>query len=243
MPLSGNATGYCGGKNAERAKVRLHSSNQVFAENAPARPPACPLYTRKRTSSHPPRMSANSHYRTSRCPLREPSKTSNSDFCIAEGSGTLVADHAAGKTGQDWCECRQTGAVRDLPIGGSGGGEGLVPENPAAHRWAAAHPFAAMTAARPDASSLPNRTGLCRAARSAPSRGKMVTGASYSSPNQPNRERTTAYRASAGPDLQPDGRRATAVGDWQESSGESRLRLAAFCGSTRRTCRESECDL
>ncbi len=95
--------------------------------------------------------------------------------------------------------------------------EGLVPEIPPAHRWAAASPIAAMTTAHPSASRAPDRTGLCRAARIAPSRGKMVTGASYSSPNQPDQERTTAYRTSAGPDLQPDGRCATAVGDWKES--------------------------
>ena len=56
------------------------------------------------------------------------------------------------------------------------------------------------------------------------SRGKMVTGPGFSSPNPPDQERTTAYRDSSGPDSRSDAHCATLVGDWEEPSGESRLR-------------------
>ena len=52
---------------------------------------------------------------------------------------------------------------------------------------------------------------------------RMVTGSSFSSPNQPDQERTTAYRDSSGPDSQLDAHCATVVGDWEEPSGESRF--------------------
>ena len=57
----------------------------------------------------------------------------------------------------------------------------------------------------------------------APSPCKMVTGPSFSLPNQPDQERTTAYRDSSGPDSRSDAHCATIVGDWEEPSGESRL--------------------
>ncbi len=50
----------------------------------------------------------------------------------------------------------------------------------------------------------------------------MVTGPGFSSPNQPDQERTTAYRDSSGPDSRSDAHCATIVGDWEKPSGESR---------------------
>ena len=52
---------------------------------------------------------------------------------------------------------------------------------------------------------------------------EMVTGSSFSSPNQPDQERTTAYRDSSGPDSRSDAHCATVVGNWEEPSGESRF--------------------
>ncbi len=78
-----------------------------------------------------------------------------------------------------------------------------------------------MTALSPVASRSPDRTGVCRAGRSAPSQCEMVTGPGFSSRNQPDQERTTTYRDSSGPNSRPDAHFATIVGDWQESSGES----------------------
>ncbi len=80
-----------------------------------------------------------------------------------------------------------------------------------------------MTALHPGASRSPDRTGLCRAGRSAPSQCEMVTGPGFSSPNQPNQERTTVYRDSSGPNSRSDAHYATIVGDWEEASGEFRL--------------------
>ncbi len=92
------------------------------------------------------------------------------------------------------------------------------------HRWAAAGPFAAMTAAHPVASRSPDRTGVCCAGRSASSRCEMVTGPGFSSPNQPDQERTTVYRDSSGPNSRSDAHCAANVGDWEEPSGESRVK-------------------
>ncbi len=69
----------------------------------------------------------------------------------------------------------------------------------------------------------PDRTGVCCASRSAPSQCEMATGPGFSSPNQPDKERTTAYRDSSGSNLRPDASCATIVGDWEMPSGESRL--------------------
>ncbi len=148
----------------------------------------------------------------------------HADAGSAERGGALVADDAAEEAGQDWCQGHQTRAVRDLPIGRSGGGERPVPAHSAADRWAATGPFAAMAAAHPVASRSPDRTGVCGAGRSAPSQCKMVTGPGCSSSNQLDKERTTAYRASAGPDSRPDAHCATNVGNWGEPSGECRFR-------------------
>ncbi len=83
-----------------------------------------------------------------------------------------------------------------------------------------------MTAAHSVASRTPNRTGVCGAGRSAPSQCEMVTGPGFLSPNQPDQERTTAYRDSPGPDSRSDDPCATIIGDWEEPSGESRTRSA-----------------
>ncbi len=92
---------------------------------------------------------------------------------------------------------------------------------------AAAGSFAAMTAAHPVASRSPDGTGVCCAGRSVPLQCEMVTGPGFSSPNQPDQERTTAYRDSSGPDSRSDAHCATIVGDWEEPSGEPRLKNLA----------------
>ena len=80
-----------------------------------------------------------------------------------------------------------------------------------------------MTAADPVASRLLDRTGVYGAGRSAPSQCEMVTGPSFSLANQPDQERTTAYRDSSGSDARSDAHCATIVGDCEEPSGESQL--------------------
>ncbi len=135
----------------------------------------------------------------------------------------LVANHTAGEAGQDWSQGRPPWPVRHVPTGRGGGAEGAVPKNPPSHRWAAAGPFAAMTAVQPVASRSPDRTDVCCAGRSAPSQCGVVTGPSFSSPNQPDQVRTTAYHDSSGPESRSDGHGANIVGNWKEPSGESRI--------------------
>ena len=84
-----------------------------------------------------------------------------------------------------------------------------------------------MTGLGRDTSRSPDRTGVCCAGRSAPSKCEMVTGPGFSSPNQPDQERTTAYRDSSGPDSRSDAHCATIFGDWEEPSGESPLKSVA----------------
>ena len=74
---------------------------------------------------------------------------------------------------------------------------------------------------RRDTSRSPERTGLRCAGQNAPSQCELVTGPSFSSPNQPDQEWTTAYRASGGPESRSDAHCATIVGDWVEPYGES----------------------
>ncbi len=50
---------------------------------------------------------------------------------------------------------------------------------------------------------------------------EMVTGPSFSSPNQPDQEPTTAYRDCSGPNSRSDAHCATIVGDWEKPSGET----------------------
>ncbi len=148
----------------------------------------------------------------------------------------MVADHATGEAGQDRRKSRATWSIRHVPIGRGRGAEGAVPRNPPPHRWPAAGPFAAMTAAHPGASKSPDRTGVCGAGRSAPSQCEMVTGTGFSSPNQPDQERTTAYRVSSGPDSRSDAHCGIILGDWEKPSGESRLKRARVPARTARAC-------
>ena len=60
----------------------------------------------------------------------------------------------------------------------------------------------------------------------------MVTGPGFSSRNQPDQERTTAYRDSSGPNSRRDAHCATIVGNWKEPSGESRVNTVVFGTST-----------
>ena len=78
-----------------------------------------------------------------------------------------------------------------------------------------------MTALDPVASRSSDSTGVCCAGRSAPSQCAMVTGPGFSLPNQPDQERTTAYRDSSGSKSRLDARCATIVGDWEKPSGEN----------------------
>ena len=48
-------------------------------------------------------------------------------------------------------------------------------------------------------------------------------GSGFSSPNQPDQVRTTAYHDGSGPDSRSDAHSAITVGGWEKQSGESRL--------------------
>ena len=58
----------------------------------------------------------------------------------------------------------------------------------------------------------------------------MVTAPRFSSPNQPDQERTTAYRDSSGPKLRSDAHIATIVGDWEKPYGESQFNALTWNG-------------
>ena len=78
---------------------------------------------------HPPFMQGDlKYYRSS--PAGDVLMFTAIDACVAEGDGTLVVDHAAGETGQDWSQGRSSWPVRHVPTGRGGGDEGAVPENP-----------------------------------------------------------------------------------------------------------------
>jgi len=79
-----------------------------------------------------------------------------------------------------------------------------------------------MTGLDRDTSRSPDRTGVCRAGRGAPSQCEMVTGPVLSSPNQHDQERITAFRDGPGPDSRAGAHCATIFGDREEPSGESR---------------------
>ena len=64
---------------------------------------------------------------------------------------------------------------------------------------------------------------MCCAGRSAPSQCGVVTGSGFSSPNQPDQVRTTAYHDGSGPDSRSDAHSAIIVGGWEKQSGESRI--------------------
>ena len=78
-------------------------------------------------------------------------------------------------------------------------------------------PFAAMTAAHPVTSRPSDRTGVCRAGRSAPLQCGVVTGPDFSSPNQPHQVRTAAYHDTSGPASRSDAHSAIIVGSWCSS--------------------------
>ena len=80
-----------------------------------------------------------------------------------------------------------------------------------------------MTAAHPGAFRSLDRTGVCGAGRSPPSQREIVTRPGFPSPNQPDRERTTAYRDSPEPDSSSDAHYVTIIGDCDEPSGESQF--------------------
>ena len=71
---------------------------------------------------------------------------------------------------------------------------------------------------------------MCCAGRSAPSQCGVVTGSGFSSPNQPDQVRTTAYHDGSGPDSRSDAHSAIIVGGWEKQSGESRVNGVDFAG-------------
>ncbi len=91
--------------------------------------------------------------------------------------------------------------------------------------------LAAMTGLGRDTTRSPDRTAVRRAGRSAPSQCEMITGPGFSSPNQPDQERTTAHSDRSGPESRSDAHCATTVGDWEEPSGESRIKPCPRVGA------------
>ena len=57
------------------------------------------------------------------------SRQLHADVGLAEGGGTLVAEHATGEAGEDRCESGPPWPVRHVPISRGGGAKELVPEN------------------------------------------------------------------------------------------------------------------
>ncbi len=53
----------------------------------------------------------------------------------------------------------------------------------------------------------------------------MANGQESQSPNQPDQERTTAYRDSSVPESRSGAHYATVVGDWEEPCGDSRVEI------------------
>jgi len=64
-----------------------------------------------------------------------------------------------------------------------------------------------------------------------PSRHEKLTRPGLPSPNQPNRERAIVYRDGSGPNSRSDAHCAIIVGDWEEPSGESRLKAIEEAGT------------
>jgi hypothetical protein len=135
-----------------------------------------------------------------------------------------MLDHGGSPNHQHAAQSFVAGSRDTAEPGGGRHPKTSVRRDTSPDRRAAASPFAAMTGLGRDTSRLPYKTSVCRAGRSAPSQCEMVTGAGSSSPNQPDQERTTAYRDSSGPDSRSDAHCAIIVGDWEEPSGESRLK-------------------
>ena len=65
------------------------------------------------------------------------SRQLHADAGAAEGSGTLVVDHAAGEASQNRSQGRSPMSLCHVPIGRGFRGEEPVSENPAPDRWIA----------------------------------------------------------------------------------------------------------
>ncbi len=65
---------------------------------------------------------------------------------------------------------------------------------------------------------------MCCAGVGTLSAHETTTGQGFSSPNQPDQERTVAYCDSSGPESRSDVHSATIVGDWEKPSGETWVR-------------------
>ncbi len=78
--------------------------------------------------------------------------------------------------------------------------------------------------------TLRERLQVARQDRCVPRRSKWALtlrkghGPRFSSPNQPDQERTTAYRDNSGPNSRSDAHCSTIVGNCEEPSGESQLK-------------------
>ena len=98
-------------------------------------------------------------------------------------------------------------------------------------RRAAASPFAAMTGLDRDTSRDRPTGQVCAVqVEVRPLLCGMVTGPGFSSRNQSDQERTTAYRDGAAPGLHSDIHCATNVGDWKEPSGNPGKMLGSASG-------------
>ncbi len=126
----------------------------------------------------------------------------------------------------------QPSGVCHISTGGGCAAEGAVANNPPSRRGAAAGPCAAMTAVHPVASrsARPARCVLRRSkcALTAPSQCPDCAPTvrkghwpDFLSPDQPDRERTTAYRDSSGPNSRSNALCATILGDSEKPSGEN----------------------
>ena len=138
----------------------------------------------------------------------------HADAALAEAGRELVPDHAQGEADQDSCQGCGPRSVYHFPTGEGCFSDGTVPKNPPPRGWAAACPFTAMTAAHPVVSRLPDRTDVCCVGRSEPSKFGVVIGPGFSSPNQPDQVRTTAYHDSSGLVSRSDVYSAIIVGVW-----------------------------
>ncbi len=94
----------------------------------------------------------------------------------------LVAGLAARTPDQDRRAAGAPWSLRHLPDGGGRHPKTSVRRDTSSDRRVAASPFAAMTGPGRDTSRSPDRTGVCRAGRSAPSQCKMVVGVRFRSP-------------------------------------------------------------
>ena len=117
----------------------------------------------------------------------------------------LMLEHHSSKvtSGAGFLACREP----DDALGLAEVIEGPVPKYPAAH---------------PDASRPPDKTRLWRVPECALTVRNCHWPSSLS-PNQLDQKLASAYRTNPSSELQPIAHGATDVGDWQESSAESRV--------------------